>query len=489
MLITLGNLGMSSSTRRSIVKGLVDVILYLGNSAASGREDRAAEVFETDVIEFTQAGTLVHAGDTYGSGANLDGDDSNDDPDYYCPAVSYSAAYLSNNPILNKVVIVPQYQGGSDLDDEWGISGGVAVGVDAIAAETRLTAAYAAIAEAGYNVRRTVISYMTLGSDLNTSSNGNIVPDLCDQIEESADFFMSIAQGDAYFLMNSGPGSSWLASNPDSDYNAQTQYRRTLNYSKDNCAAVDFEAFAFTPIDGFGHQPTPANINEVGPRLAAAAIVAQTRAVTEFKGLSFFDDLERSYPAQVPLFDEVNDERNLSVGGAPRCPIWREATASGKTFIGIENSGTRALSCPTPVAATWTLLWSGTIDSFSESFGIFQNTAVDIRFYHSSGNGWRFGTSGTSGTRAVNSVGGDFISLALTFDGSDLQLFENGVANGVSASAGSASTIGQLIIGAQYFSGSTVQGELPGQTHHVAIANRVLTPAETAEYHTIASQA
>ena len=466
----------------------VDVILYLGNSAASGRDDRVAEVFETDVLEFTQAGTLVHAGDTYGNGANLDGDDSNDDPDYYCPAVSYSAQYLIDNPTLAKVIIVPQYQGSSDLDGSWAITGGVATGADASAAETRLAAAYVAIAAAGYVVRRTITSYMSLASDLNTSANGDIIPDLSDQIDAFADFFLNISEGDASFVMNTGQGTTWLAANFDADYAVQQQFRRTLNYSKDNCAAVDFEAFEYIPIDGTGHQPTSANIAEVGPRLAAAAITAQTRAETEFKGLSFFDDFERSYPAQIPLYNEVTGIRDLIVDGAPRCPIWADAITPMKTFIGIQNSSSRVLTCPTPVSSTWTLLWSGTIDAFASTFGVFQNTAVDIRLYHSNGNGWRFGTSGTSGTRTVNSSGGDFISLALTFDGSNLQLFENGIANGAIAAMGGATSAGQLLIGAQSLSGTTVNGFLTGKTFHAGIVDGVLTPTEIAEYHTVASE-
>ncbi len=468
---------------------VADILLYLGNSAASGRGANAGYSFAPNVFEFSQGGTLVPAGTTYGTGANIDGADTNAQPDQYSPAEAYTRALMAADPSLDAVILVPQTLGSSDLDVHWAIGG-----PGTTAALARLTAALAAAQAAGYTIRRVVASYMSLSSDLVSTADGSALPNKIAQIDAFVTHLRTqIAPLPVALVVNTGPDASYLAANYNANHGGQLQARRSLGYRIPGARAVDFEALPQVLLGDNLHANTETNRNLIGPALAAAASAAgaalTVKLATRFAGLTFFGALEHSYPQEIPLWDEVTQSVGLTVGGAPRAPSWAKVTAGGKSFYGSTTSLTRVLTCPTPaaIAGPWSLCWSGVINSFPvTAFGVFQNTGTNIRMYYSPGNGWRYGlTSASQLTAPISAAAGAITSLVMTYDGTTVTLFENGLQIG-SGPAGAAASAGVLAIGAQA-PGTSVTGPLPGVTYHAAIANRVLTPTEIAEYHSVAA--
>ena len=459
------------------------MIMYMGNSASVGRDDNAGYSFVPNVQEYNQAGALAPAGTSYGNGGTIDAGDTNNNVDYYSPALAMTETYLSQNPSLDGIILVPQAQGGSNLGDEWSIPSGT----ETLEARARLDAAYTAASAAGITITKTLFVYMSLASDLSTNGLGTTFIGKMAQFEDYINYWFDAAQtADKAFAINTGPAQEWLDINSqgdDVDFISQIQTRRSWASRQANVGVVDFQSFPQTLIDTTGHASTDTNRLQVGPNLSAALSGAGARETTEFQGLSFFADLNGSYPQSVPLFDEVTETRRGTITSTDTS-FYRETTASGKTFVGsspFEDS--RSSAVPMDKTSNWTIMWSGVVDSFGATFGVLQNIGINVRMYYSAGSGlWTFGTTGTAGTATVTASTGDLVTLCMSYDGTTCRFYENGVEVGLGIAT--ANQTGVLVLGAQT---EAAQGALSGSTQHVAVADRVLTATEIAEYHTVST--
>lgn len=460
------------------------LIMYMGNSAAVGRGTNTGYTFDTSVLEYNQSDILAAAGTSFGNGGNIDAGDSNNAATYYSPAVAFCSEYLSLNPTLEGLILVATCQGGSGMSsgDGWEVP----AGTQTAEALTRLQAARTAASAAGYSITKEIFTYMTLSTDTSSAANANTFTGKIGLFNDFIDYWEGQAATSEYAIcINTGPAQEWMDSTSDTlNYEMHAQPRRTFDYRRSNVGVVDFQSFPQTLIDSNGHASTETNHTLIGPALAAAAHNAGSRETTEFETLSFFSEMDGSYPQNVPLFDEVT-ETTRAVINTDNAPSALEVTASGKTFTGSVSSSTRVAAVPFTHTTAWSIMWSGVVDSFGAAFGLFQNTGDQIRMYYSnSSSEWAFGTTGAAGTVTPTAAAGDLISMVMTFNAGTLALYENGVLVGTATDVVPTLNTQELAIGAQNRGGT---GPLSGTTQHVGVIGRALTAIEAAEYHTVAT--
>lgn len=476
--------GVGGDSWADAPNGLVaHILVTLGNSATVGRGSATGQTFSATALEWTQAETLSPAGTAYGTGANIDAADTNATASDYSPVVAYVDTYIANNPGIDAVIVVPEAEGSSALDTQWAVPSGAKT----LTATSRLAAAYAAAVAAGYTVPRTVVSYMSLGSDLSATINGTQFNDTVARWKAFIDYWEGQAPTDEfYFVVNTGQTQAWLTANPDVDYDTLMQHRRALPYTRGNIGVVDLPLYPITLLGDALHPDTSSNEVYVGPAMAtaaSAAVAADGRTANEFEGLSFFADMLVSYAGAVPGYDPVSGA-NPVTNELTNTPYTIFDNISGKDVVGLVPTGTRLFTVPlgTTGASDFTIMWGGWVSAFNASFGTFQNTVANVRMYYSNGNGWRFGTTGTAGT-VTNTVPVDTLfSLAMVYDSAanTAELFINGVSSG-SGAAAATGVGGDMCIGAQ---NTTPIGVLPGATVHVGVVNRKLTAAECLEHYT-----